>query len=296
MKKVLFFLMMFVSIMASAQKGTEMNLWPEGPRTSNGDAEDMAKVTVFLPDEKKATGRAIVCCPGGGYTHLAMQHEGFDWAPFFNEQGIALIVLKYRMPHGHYTVPAEDAEEAMRLVRRNAEAWHINPNDVGIMGFSAGGHLASTVATHATSDAMPNFQILFYPVVSMERGVTHQGSRDNLLGKGAKQKLINEYCNEKHINKHTPRCFLALANDDKAVPPINSLGYYEQLYTNGVPVAMYIYPSGGHGFGIRQSFPYHLEMMLELKAWLRSFLTQKKVCLGKPSSFILYQLFISNCH
>ena len=271
MKKVLFFLMMFVSIMASAQKGTEMNLWPDGPRTSNGDAEDMAKVTIFLPDEKKATGRAIVCCPGGGYTHLAMQHEGFDWAPFFNEQGIALIVLKYRMPHGHYTVPAEDAEEAMRLVRRNAEAWHINPNDVGVMGFSAGGHLASTVATHATSDAMPNFQILFYPVVSMERGVTHQGSRDNLLGKGAKQKLINEYCNEKHINKHTPRCFLALANDDKAVPPINSLSYYEQLYTNGVSVAMYIYPSGGHGFGIRQSFPYHFEMMLELKAWLRSF-------------------------
>ena len=271
MKKVLFFLMMFVSIMASAQKGTEMNLWPDGPHTSNDDPEDMAKVTVFLPDEKKATGRAIVCCPGGGYTHLAMQHEGFDWAPFFNEQGIALIVPKYRMPHGHYTVPAEDAEEAMRLVRRNAEAWHINPNDVGIMGFSAGGHLASTVATHATSDAMPNFQILFYPVVSMERGITHKGSRDNLLGKNPKQKLINEYCNEKHINKHTPRCFLALAHDDQAVPPINSLSYYEQLYTIGVSAAMYIYPSGGHGFGIRQSFPYHLEMMLELKAWLRSF-------------------------
>ena len=271
MKKFLFFLMMFVSTMASAQKGTEMNLWPEGPHTSNGDAEDMAKVTIFLPDEKKATGRAIVCCPGGGYSHLAMQHEGLDWAPFFNEQGIALIVLKYRMPHGHYTVPAEDAEEAMRLVRRNAEAWHINPNDVGIMGFSAGGHLASTVATHATSDAMPNFQILFYPVISMERGVTHKGSRDNLLGKNPKQKLINEYCNEKHINKHTPRCFLALAHDDQAVPPINSLSYYEQLYTTGVSAAMYIYPSGGHGFGIRQSFPYHLEMMLELKAWLRSF-------------------------
>ena len=157
--------MMFVSTMASAQKGTEMNLWPNGPRTSNGDAKDTAKVTVFLPNEKKATGRAVVCCPGGGYSHLAMQHEGFDWAPFFNEQGIALIVLKYRMPHGHYTVPAEDAEEAMRLVRRDAEAWHINPNDVGIMGFSAGGHLASTVATHATSDTMPNFQILFYPVI-----------------------------------------------------------------------------------------------------------------------------------
>ena len=271
MKKVLFFLMMFISTMASAQQGTEMNLWPEGPHTSNGDPEDMAKVTVFLPDEKKATGRAIVCCPGGGYSHLAMQHEGFEWAPFFNEQGIALIVLKYRMPHGNYTVPAEDAEEAMRLVRKNAEAWHINPNDVGIMGFSAGGHLASTVATHATSDAMPNFQILFYPVISMEQGITHQGSRDNLLGKNPKQKLVNEYCNDQHITKKSPRCFLVLAHDDRVVLPVNSLNYYEQLYNHCVPTAMYIYPSGGHGFGIRQSFTYHFEMMLELKAWLRSF-------------------------
>ena len=271
MKKILFFLMMFVSTMASAQQGNEMNLWPEGPRTSNGDPEDMAKVTVFLPEEKKATGRAIVCCPGGGYTHLAMQHEGFDWAPFFNEQGIALIVLKYRMPHGNYTVPAEDAEEAMRLVRKNAEAWHINPNDVGIMGFSAGGHLASTVATHATSDAMPNFQILFYPVISMEQGITHQGSRDNLLGKSPKQKLVNEYCNEQHITKKSPRCFLALAHDDRVVLPVNSLNYYEQLNAHEVPASMHIYPTGGHGFGIRQSFTYHFEMMLELKAWLRSF-------------------------
>jgi acetyl esterase/lipase len=200
-----------------------------------------------------------------------MNHEGFDWAPFFNGQGIALIVLKYRMPHGNYKVPAEDAEEAIRLVRSHAEEWHINTKDVGIMGFSAGGHLASTVATHATGDAAPNFQILFYPVISMEQGTTHQGSRDNLLGKNPKRKLVNEYCNEQHITKHTPRAFLALAHDDRAVPPVNSLNYYEELYANKVPAAMYIYPSGGHGFGIRQSFTYHLEMMLELKAWLRSF-------------------------
>ncbi len=231
----------------------------------------MAKVTVFLPDAKKATGRAIVCCPGGGYQHLAMQHEGIEWAPFFNGQGIALIVLKYRMPHGHYTVPAEDAEEAIRLVRRHASEWHINPQDIGIMGFSAGGHLASTVATHATGDAKPNFQILFYPVISMEQGTTHQGSHDNLLGKSPKRKLVNQYSNEQHVNKHTPRCFLALAHDDRVVLPVNSLNYYEQLYANGVPASMHIYPTGGHGFGIRQSFAYHFEMMLELKAWLNSF-------------------------
>ena len=270
-KQVLTSLLMLVATMAMAQKPIEMNLWPEGPKTSNGDPNDMAKVTVYLPNQKHATGRAIVCCPGGGYSHLAMQHEGFDWAPFFNGQGIALIVLKYRMPHGNYTVPAEDAEEALRLVRRHAEEWHINTKDVGIMGFSAGGHLASTVATHATGDAAPNFQILFYPVISMEQGTTHQGSRDNLLGKNPKRKLINEYCNEQHVTKHTPRAFLALAHDDRAVPPVNSLNYYEELYANKVPAAMYIYPSGGHGFGIRQSFTYHFEMMLELKAWLRSF-------------------------
>ena len=264
--------MMFVTTMALAQqKGTELNLWPDGPKTSNGDPEDMAKVTVFLPDAKKATGRAIVCCPGGGYHHLAFEKEGTAWAPFFNGQGIALIVLKYRMPHGHYTVPAEDAEEAIKLVRDHAKEWHINPDDVGIMGFSAGGHLASTVATHATSDVKPNFQILFYPVISMEQGVTHQGSRDNLLGKGPKRKLVNEYCNEQHVNKNTPRCFLALAHDDRAVPPVNSLNYYEQLYSHGVPATLHIYPSGGHGFGILQSFASHFEMMLELKSWLRTF-------------------------
>ena len=283
MKKTLFLLMMLsLSMTVFAQKssdsktmkpgqGFEINLWPEGPRTSNGDPEDVAKVTVFLPNEKRATGRAIVCCPGGGYSHLAMEHEGLQWAPFFNEQGIALIVLKYRMPHGAYQVPAEDAEAAIRLVREHADEWHINTDDVGIMGFSAGGHLASTVATKATGRSAPNFQILFYPVISMEQGYTHKGSRENLLGKSPKRKLVNEYCNEQHVSKHTPRAFIVLANDDRAVPPVNSINYYSELYAHGVPAAFHVYPTGGHGFGIRQSFTYHLEMMLELKAWLRSF-------------------------
>jgi acetyl esterase/lipase len=271
MKKLLLFALFLVSVAASAQKPIEMNLWPNGPSTDNGNPEDMAKVTIFLPDEKKATGRAVVCCPGGGYEHLAWEKEGTSWAPFFNGQGIALIVLKYRMPNGHYKVPAEDAEEAIRLVRRNASEWHINADDVGIMGFSAGGHLASTVATHASHDAMPNFQILFYPVISMEQGTTHQGSRNHLLGKNPKRKLINEYCNEQHVSKHTPRAFIVLAHDDKAVPPTNSIGYYEELYAHKVPASLHIFPTGGHGFGSLQSFAYHFEMMLALKAWLRSF-------------------------
>jgi len=263
--------LMCLAMTAWAQKAIEMNLWADGPQTSNGNAQDEAKVWVYLPAVNQRTGRAVVCCPGGGYEHLAMNHEGHDWAGFFTGQGIALIVLKYRMPNGHYTVPQEDADEAIRLVRRHASEWNINPKDVGIMGFSAGGHLASTVATHSTSDAAPNFQILFYPVISMEQGTTHQGSRDHLLGKNPKRRLINEYCNEQHVSSHSPRAFIALAHDDRAVSPINSTAYYEALHSHGVPASLHIYPKGGHGFGIRQTFAYHLELMLDLKAWLRSF-------------------------
>ena len=137
----------------SAERDKEIILWPNGAPTSNGVATDTAKVYVSLPNAKRATGRCIVICPGGGYSHLAMNHEGRDWAPFFNNMGIATVVLKYRMPHGVHQVPLEDAEEAMRLVRRNAKAWNINPDQVGIMGSSAGGHLASTLATHSRGDA-----------------------------------------------------------------------------------------------------------------------------------------------
>jgi acetyl esterase/lipase len=200
-----------------------------------------------------------------------MAHEGTDWAPFFNQQGIALIVLKYRMPRGNYEVPVSDAEEAIRFVRRNAKQWHIDADQIGIMGSSAGGHLASTIATHSKGEAKPNFQILFYPVVSMEQGTTHKGSRNNLLGEKPKRKLVNEYCNEQHVTKHTPRAFIVLAQDDRAVPPVNSIDYYEALCNQKVPAALHIYPTGGHGFGIRQSFAHHLELMLELRSWLQSF-------------------------
>ena len=162
------------------------------------------------------------------------------------------------MPHGVSNVPREDAEEAMRLIRRMSEAWNINTSDVGIMGFSAGGHLASTIATHSKGDAAPNFQILFYPVITMEAGVTHQGSRENLLGKKPKRKLLNEYCNEQHVTAATPRAFIVLAHNDKSVSPLNSIGYYEELCHHKVPTSLHIYPEGGHGFGILESFPKFL--------------------------------------
>ncbi len=271
MKKLLFLLLLFAANTATAQQGLTVNLWPEGPKTSNGIPSDSATVTVFLPGQDVATGRAIVICPGGGYSHLAFEHEGTAWAPFFNSMGIAAIVVKYRMPHGVWTVPGEDAEAAIRLVRHNAARWNIDPRQVGIMGFSAGGHLASTVATHAKGESAPDFQILFYPVISMENGITHQGSRNNLLGKTPKQELVEYYSNERQVTATTPRAFLVLAHDDGAVPPSNAVGYYEALCRAGVSAALHIYPTGRHGFGIRQSFPWHLEMMTELRSWLHSF-------------------------
>lgn len=249
----------------------EMDLWSNGAPTANGDASDQAKVWVYLPDADKATGRAVVICPGGAYGFLAMDHEGHLWANYFKSQGVAAIVLKYRMPHGHWQVPAEDAEEAIRLVRRHASEWHIHSNDVGIMGSSAGGHLATTVATHATGDAAPNFQILLYPVVTMDAQFTHPGSRENLLGKKPDKKLVSDYSNELKVTDATPKAFIALSSDDNVVFPENSIQYYMQLYRHHIPVSMHVYPSGGHGWGFNSDFKYHAEVLLELKAWLDSF-------------------------
>ena len=275
LKSVLTTLLLAFSATAFSQKGITMEVWPNGAPNANGDDKDKAELTVYLPDAKKATGRAIVCCPGGGYSHLAMDHEGHQWATFFNNQGIALIVLKYRMPHGNYVVPISDAEQAMKIVRQNAAEWHIDRNNVGIMGFSVGGHLASTIATHSTGDAAPNFQILFYPVITMDLGFTHKGSHDNFLGEGHSKKelrkLETEYSNDLQVNRTTPRAFLALSDDDKAVPAANGFGYYQQLYKHDVPASIHIYPSGGHGWGYRESFAYHYQMVFELKAWLQSF-------------------------
>lgn len=275
LKSVTTMLLLALSATAFAQKGTKMELWPNGAPNDNGDEKDHAELTVYLPDAKKATGRAIVCCPGGGYTHLAMDHEGHQWATFFNNQGIAFIVVKYRMPHGNREIPIADAEEAIRTVRRNAVDWHIDRHNVGIMGFSAGGHLASTIATHSKGDAAPNFQILFYPVITMDPAFTHKGSHDNFLGtdlsKKEQKKQEYEYSNDLQVNRTTPRAFIALSDDDRAVPAANGFNYYSECYRHDVPASLHIYPTGGHGWGYRETFAFHYQMLFELKAWLESF-------------------------
>lgn len=257
------------STIVFAQKPIEIPLYADGNAPHNNG--DTAVMYVYRAPEKTATGRAVVICPGGGYDHLAMTQEGKDWAPFFNNLGITAVVLKYRMPKGNYQVPIADAERAISIVRANAHEWHVSKSDIGIMGSSAGGHLASTIATQAKADVRPNFQILFYPVITMDPAFTHRGTHDNFFGSKASKKMEEKYSSDLNVTRSTPRAWIALSDDDSAVLPANGVNYYVEMYRHDVPASIHVYPTGGHGWGIRESFPYHVEMLLELKAWLRSF-------------------------
>lgn len=278
MKLILSLLLMMCMLTARGQQQFDINLWPNGLPNSNGidktqpfdDSKQNFRpsIRVFLPAKDKANGMAVVCCPGGGYSHLATDHEGYDWAPFFNERGFAFVVLKYRMPHGVTEVPISDAKEALRVVRENAEKWNVNPAKVGIMGSSAGGHLASTIATHSDSLNVPAFQILFYPVITFDYAYTHKGSRHGLIGTDASEEQVKLYSNELQVTKTTPPAILLLSDDDRVVPSPNSVNYYLALKKNGIPATMHIYPSGGHGWGSRTSFKYNREMLADLSAWL----------------------------
>lgn len=239
------------------------------------NSEDkQSEITVYLPTAEaaaKANGRAIVDCPGGGYSHLSMENEGHNWAEFYNEQGIAYVVLKYRMPNGDRNIPLSDAYNAIKTVRDSAAVWNVNPNNVGIQGFSAGGHLASAVSTHAPFDVRPDFSILFYPVIAMNESLTHKGSVVGFLGDlRGDAALQKEWSSDQAVRRHlTPPAILILANDDKAVPPAtNAAAYYTAMRKNGISCSMFTYPSGGHGFGFRDTWRYHELMKMELKQWL----------------------------
>ncbi|WP_119791759.1 alpha/beta hydrolase [Flavobacterium anhuiense] len=221
-------------------------------------------LSIFIPKEVKPNQTAVVICPGGGYTHLAFEKEGTKVAEWFNSIGIAAFVLKYRMPtdltmKNKSVGPLQDAQEAIRYVRQNAAKWNIDPNKIGILGFSAGGHLASTASTHYDDkvyesaykvSARPDFSLLIYPVISMENEITHKGSQTNLLGNNPSKQLIESFSNEKKVTSKTPPTFLIHATDDTVVIPENSINYYLALKKNGVSAEMHIYEKGGHGFGL----------------------------------------------
>ncbi len=272
MIKILFVsLLLLASNSIFAQREFVIDIWQGNPEVKSSDVADTAKIYVFLPENKKASGRAILICPGGGYSMLAMENEGTDWAPYFNRLGIAAIVLKYRMPHGKKEVPISDAEQAMRLIREHAKEWNIDPDDVGIMGSSAGGHLASTLATHSEGDALPNFQLLFYPRIILDSTIEQSSSHDNLLGKDAKRSDELLYSNNLQVSRTTPRALILFSNDDDDVPTTDGTSYYEALYHHDIPASIMIYPSGGHGFGMNPKYPYHLEMLVNVHSWLNSF-------------------------
>ena len=247
----------------SAQPTNSFPLWPgPAPGALGTQDKDIPTLTPFFPEVAKATGAAIVVCPGGGYAGLA-PHEGEGYARFLNEQGITAFVLKYRLGSGGYRHPAmlQDAARAIRLVRARAGEWKLDPHRIGLMGSSAGGHLTSTLLTHfdpgkpnaadpvERQSSRPDLGILCYPVISL-RQFGHRGSRENLLGKDPSPELIDELSNELKVTRETPPCFLWHTVEDKAVPVENSLAFAEALRKNGVPFDLHIYEKGPHGLGL----------------------------------------------
>jgi acetyl esterase/lipase len=244
----------------------EVTIWDTADivRIRNVQKPDMA---VFLPSKKNATGEAVVICPGGGYRILAYDWEGSDIARWLNSKGIAAFVLKYRLPGSRSNIvphksPLMDAQRAMRMVRSSAEQWNVDPGRIGVMGFSAGGHLASTLSTHfdvgdpSSPDPVervscrPDFSVLVYPVISFNSTFTHSGSRQALLGDDPPGELVEYYSNETQVTPETPPAILIHSGDDTSVPVENSIRYFEALRANRIPAELHIYPYGGHGFSL----------------------------------------------
>ncbi|WP_298353022.1 alpha/beta hydrolase [Runella sp.] len=219
-------------------------------------------LSVFLPPKEKATGAAVIICPGGGYGVLVIKREGYDVADAFTKQGIAAFVLKYRLPSEKTMIdpsigPLQDAQQAIKTIRQRAKEWNVDPQKIGIMGFSAGGHLAATAGTHFTQSVLPatdgisvrpDFMILVYPVISFMEGIGHKGSGANLLGKSASAEQIKLYSNDLQVTASTPPAFITHAGDDTVVPVSNSLIFYEALKKNNIPSELHIYSKGEHGY------------------------------------------------
>ncbi|WP_417354318.1 alpha/beta hydrolase [Flavobacterium sp.] len=240
-------------------------------------------LTVFKPQKQSDKKSAVIICPGGGYAVLATGHEGKDVAEALNKMGVTAFMLKYRLPNDTIMkdkkiAPLQDAQRAIQMVRENAELWNIDPNKIGILGFSAGGHLAATTSTQFEREVIanpkhtslrPDFSILLYPVISFTDSLTHMGSRINLIGKNPSKQLIEQYSNELQVTAKTPPAFLVHAADDGLVPVGNSIAYYEALLKNEVLSEMLLYPHGEHGFGmINRSTDDR--WMDNLKNWMKS--------------------------
>ncbi len=268
-------------------------LWPGKAPVGDGTHEGIAsEVSVFLPSPDRATGAAVVICPGGGYIRHVTDREGYPIAAWLNEHGIAAILLEYRLPEGRPYVPLLDAQRAIRIVRANAAEWKLDPQRVGILGFSAGGHVASSAGTHfdagraADADPVerlscrPDFMLLVYPVVTMGEK-THALSKQKLLGAAPKQDLVRLFSNETQVTDRTPPAFLVHARDDTSVPPDNSRNFVAAMKAHRVPVEYLELPSGGHGLNGCKG-PLWEEWKAKSLAWLAARKVIDRVIRGKP--------------
>ncbi len=296
-----FFTALLITSNIQAQDQT-IKLWPDkipgatGTNRSNTpvgaegagciDGINDPELNVFLPKKGTANGTAVLICPGGGYRVVCVRKEGYDVAEWLAAQGVTAFVLQYRLPSDagmkDKTIgPLQDAQRAMRLIRQNAATWNIDTARVGVMGFSAGGHLAATLSNHYNEkvyeqqkiSARPAFSLLIYPVISFDEKITHMGSRVSLIGNSPSPEKVKHYSNELQVSKNTPPAFLVHATDDTVVPVQNSLRYYEALEKHKVPAELHIYQRGGHGFalgreGTEKAWPETCLNWLRAGGWL----------------------------
>ena len=264
MRKMFFLSMLLLAANMQAQTARKFTL----DLTDDGKAQ----MVCFLPDTP--SGKAIVGVPGGGYSVLSNNHEGTMASGWLNQQGIAYFVVNYRLPEGDRTKPMGDVMKGIRIVRDSSAVWGINPHDVGIMGFSAGGHLASVISTHAPFDARPDFSILFYPVISMDERVSHKWSCVNFLGEEGQKnpELVRDFSTMNAVRSHlTPPALIISASDDRLVPFVtNGLEYYKAMRNAGNDCAMFVYPTGDHGFGFGPWFKYHDQLLSDIGNWLKA--------------------------
>jgi acetyl esterase/lipase len=286
-----FILMLILSRSVTAQES--MNLYPGAiPNSKPSDIKErggpqmfsgvtIPTLEIFLPEKNNSTSTAVIICPGGGYSVVVYQAEGIKTAKEFAKNGVAAFVLKYRLPDDSTMLdkkigPLQDAQQAIKVVRENAAQWEIGSNKIGIMGFSAGGHLASTEATHYkepliengnNTSLRPDFQILIYPVISMQDKLTHADSRTKLLGKNPTQEVIDRFSNELQVDEKDPPAYITHAGDDKVVDVDNSIVYYEKLKQHHVPAELHIYPKGNHGFVLSQPTE---EWMMPIIKWMKN--------------------------
>ena len=226
-------------------------------------------VLYVLPAPKdNQTHGAVILLPGGGYGSVKKWFEGYWWFPFYYCQGYTVAMLDYRLPNQDHQIPMVDGAEAIQLMRAHAKEWNYDKNNVGVMGFSAGGHLASTLMVSDKASIRPDFGILFYPVISMTKELAHKDSHYHLLGDNTPEELEYRYSSELHVSDQTPPAYIALSIDDPEVKPQHSIRFQEEMQAKNRPVVLHVYPSGGHGWGYRFSFTYHKQMLDDLKDWL----------------------------